>query len=108
MWGFKSPLAHRPTGPDRPTDRQSDRPTDQPTTHRPTDEPSVFPKSLLGTWGRAFHIDRRRAKSGPDHNQVALLVAIVAFAVNSTLGNMDEITSNCADHLRAAWSRFQP
>ncbi len=46
--------------------------------------------------------------AGPDDNELALLVAIVAFAVNSTLGDMDKITSYRPDDLRATRSRLEP
>jgi len=62
---------------------------------------------LLGTWGRSIHIDRRRPKTGPDDNELALLVAIVTFAVNSTLGDVNKITNYCPDDLRATSSRLQ-
>ncbi len=67
----------------------------------------MVPKQLLGTWGRSLHIDRRRPKAGPDDDELALLVAIVAFAMNSTLGDVDKITSYCADDLPATRSTLQ-
>jgi hypothetical protein len=64
-------------------------------------------KSFLGTWGRSLYIDRRRSKAGPDDNELALLVAVVAFAMNSTLRDMDKISSYGRDDLRTTRSRFQ-
>ena len=61
----------------------------------------------LRNWGRSLNIDRRRPKAGPDDDELALLVAIVAFAVYSTLGDMDKISSYCRDDLRATSSRLQ-
>jgi len=64
-------------------------------------------KSFLGTWRRSLHIDRRRSEAGSGDNELALLVAIVAFAVNRTLRDMNEISSYCPDDLHATRSRLQ-
>jgi hypothetical protein len=64
-------------------------------------------KIFLRNWERSLHIDRSRPNAGPDDNELAFLAAIVAFAVNSTLGDMDKIASYCPDHLRATRSGLQ-
>jgi hypothetical protein len=57
------------------------------------------PSTRRGSRSRAIHIDRRHAVASADHDQVALLLAVVALSVDGTLRDVNEVTRNGVDHL---------